>query len=112
MSAQYDVGALGLTEITPRFKMVVLNNGGGGIFRFIKSTSGLDECEECFAADVRLPLRQLSDGYGFEYFEASDKTSLEVAISGFIAENKRPAILNIITASSESADILKRFFNQ
>lgn len=112
MSAQYDVGALGLTEITPRFKMAVLNNAGGGIFRFISSTSSLDECEECFAADVRLPLRQLAEGYGFAYFEASDKASLEMAIGGFVSECKRPAILNIITSGVESAEILKRFFNQ
>lgn len=112
MSAQYDVGALGLTEITPRFKMAVLNNAGGGIFRFIGSTSSLDECDECFVADVRLPLRQLAEGYGFAYFEASDKASLEAAIGGFVSECKRPAILNIITSGVESAEILKRFFNQ
>lgn len=112
MSAQYDVGALALKEITPRFKMAVLNNGGGGIFRFISSTSSLDECDECFAADVHLPLRSLAEAYGFAYFEAHDKPSLESALFGFIAENKRPAILNIITSGEESAAVLRKFFNQ
>lgn len=112
MSAQYDIGALALKEITPRFKMAVLSNGGGGIFRFISSTSALDECDECFAADVRLPLRSLAEGYGFAYFEAHDKPSLESSLFGFIAENKRPAILNITTSAEESAAILRQFFNQ
>lgn len=112
MSAQYDVGALGITEITPRFKMAVLNNSGGGIFRFISSTSSLEECEECFAADVRLPLRQLAEGYGFAYFEAFDKPSFETAFCRFVAEHERPAIFNIITSGAESAEILKQFFNQ
>lgn len=110
MSAQYDMGALALTEIIPRFKMVVLNNSGGGIFRFIKSTSRLEECEECFAAKVRLPLKELAAAFGFAYFEASDKNSLDSSFEKFSITDDRPAMLNIITPAAESAEILKSFF--
>ncbi len=110
MSAQYDAGALALNEISPRFKMAVLNNSGGGIFRFIKSTSHLEECEECFAAKVNLPLKQLAEGYGFAYFEASDKESFDEAFSLFAVEKERPALLNIITPPRQSAELLKEFF--
>lgn len=112
MSAQYDAGALALTEISPRFKMAVLNNGGGGIFRFIASTSTLDECEPCFAADVRLPLDKLAEAYGFAYFEAAGKAYFDNAFRLFAEEDRKPAILNIITPPRLSADILKQFFNQ
>lgn len=111
MSAQYDIGALALKEITPRFKMAVLNNHGGGIFRYIKSTSQLEECEECFATMVNLPLQQLAEAYGFAYFEANDKISLDKSFGLFAAENKRPAILNIITPPQESTETLNKFFN-
>lgn len=110
MSMQYDVGALALTEITPRFKIAVLNNCGGGIFRFIKSTSSLEECERYFAADVRLPLRQLASAYGFAYFEADSKAGLDKVLVDFASESTRPAVLNIITPAEESAKILKDFF--
>ena len=112
MSAQYDMGAFALTEITPRFKMAVLNNGGGGIFRFIKSTSALEECEECFVADVRLPLKELAAAYGFAYYEAANKQSFDKAFSMFAAEKTKPAILNIITPPQESAEILRNFFHR
>lgn len=112
MSTQYDMGALALTEITPRFKMAVLNNNGGGIFRYIKSTSALDECEECFAADVRLPLKELAEAYGFAYYEAINKQSFDKAFTMFAAEKTRPAILNIITPAQESADVLRNFFQK
>lgn len=111
MSMAYDVGALALTEITPRFKIAVLNNGGGGIFRFISSTSSLEECERFFAADVSLPLAQLAEAYGFAYFEARDKESFDRALVGFASETERPALLNIITPPQESAVVLKQFFN-
>lgn len=111
MSAQYDMGALATTEISPRFKMAVLNNGGGGIFRFIKSTSRLDECEHFFAADVRLPLKELANAFGFAYFEVSDKNEFDEEFPQFVAEASKPAIINIITPPQESADTIKRFFN-
>lgn len=112
MSAQYDIGALAMTEITPRFKMAVLNNNGGGIFRYIKTTSVLDECEECFAADVRLPLKELADAYGFAYYEVSSRQNFDKAFSLFAAEKTKPAILNIITPAKESADVLRNFFQK
>jgi len=111
MSAQYDLGALAMTFIPANFKMLVLNNGGGGIFRFIKSTSALPELERYFAADVRLPLRQLAGAFGFGYFEAADADALHAVWPQFAAEADRPVILNLITPPSESADILKNYFN-
>jgi 2-succinyl-5-enolpyruvyl-6-hydroxy-3-cyclohexene-1-carboxylate synthase len=81
MSAQYDIGALALGEITPRFKMAVLNNSGGGIFRFIKTTSHLDELEECFAAKVNLPLRQLAEAYGI--FRSRRQGTVERGVQPF-----------------------------
>lgn len=56
MSAQYDVGALGCGIIPANFKIIVLNNGGGGIFRFINSTKNLDELEEriCMAQKIAM----------------------------------------------------------
>lgn len=111
MSAQYDVGALGLSQITPRFKMAVLNNSGGGIFRFIKSTSVLDECEDYFACKTNLPLKQLAAAYGFAYYEIDRKESFDSTFADFAAQSEKPAILNIITPPSESATILKQYFN-
>jgi 2-succinyl-5-enolpyruvyl-6-hydroxy-3-cyclohexene-1-carboxylate synthase len=112
MSAQYDVGALAATCITPRFKMVVLNNSGGGIFRFIKSTSNLPELEKCFAADVRLPLKSLADGYGFSYYEVHDSESFQSTFNDFFNDDERPAILNMITPAEYSARVLKEFFDR
>jgi 2-succinyl-5-enolpyruvyl-6-hydroxy-3-cyclohexene-1-carboxylate synthase len=112
MSAQYDIAALAASDIPPTFKMAVLNNSGGGIFRFIKSTSALPELDHYFAGDVRLPLRQLAEAYGFAYHRAESMTELEKAFAAFARETERPAILDIVTPGDVSADILKRFFTR
>ena len=110
MSAAYDIGALGLQQITPRFKIAVLNNGGGGIFRFVNSTSSLDCLEECFVAKPNFPLHKLAEAYGYAYYETDCENNFEHNFKAFAAESERPAILNIITPGPTSGEILKEFF--
>ena len=113
MSALYDIGALACNYISPHFKMVVIDNGGGGIFRFIGSTDKLDILDDCFSvSNLRLPLRQLAEGFGFSYFEAADETELRRSFAAFRDETDRPAMLRIVTDGAVSADILKNFFEQ
>lgn len=111
MSAQYDLGALASACIPHSFRMAVLGNGGGNIFRYIPTTSQLPELEECFAADVRLPLPELARGYGFRYFEATDAEGLISVLPAFFEEAGRPAVLNIMTDGNVSADTLRKYFN-
>lgn len=110
MSCQYDISALSSTLVTSRFKMIVICNGGGGIFRFIPSTSSLPELEKYFAVGTRLPLHELAKGYGFDYYEATDEASLHEQFKAFVGDSDRPAILAVFTPAEESAEILKRYF--
>lgn len=110
MSCQYDLGALASALLSPKFKIIVICNGGGGIFRFIASTSGLPELEKCFAVGTRLPLQELAVGFGFAYFEARSEEELRRSFAGFAACDDRPAILAVFTPAKESAEILKGYF--
>ena len=112
MSAQYDMGALAISGIPPTFRLAVLDNGGGGIFRFIKTTAGLDELDECFAADVRLPLRQLAEGFGFRYLRAYSIEGMKAALPAFFGQSDVPVILDIVTDGSLSAAELNRYFDE
>ncbi|WP_300503355.1 2-succinyl-5-enolpyruvyl-6-hydroxy-3-cyclohexene-1-carboxylic-acid synthase [uncultured Duncaniella sp.] len=112
MSCQYDLAALSSMLVTPKFKIIVICNEGGGIFRFIPSTSSLPELEKYFAVGTRLPLRQLADGYGFHYGEAHDFEELKRAFAEFVSVNDRPAILAVFTPPVESAEVLKQYFQQ
>lgn len=110
MSCQYDIAALSSTLVSKRFKMIVICNGGGGIFRFIPSTAALPELEKCFAVGTRLPLKDLAAGYGFAYYEAHDLTELKAAFAAFAANYIEPAILAVFTPPYESAEVLKQYF--
>lgn len=112
MSAQYDVGALACNAVSPRFKMIVMCNGGGGIFRFIDSTSSLPELEDYFVLKPNLPLRTLAEGYGFAFYEASGIDDLQMSMNAFVNESGRPAILAVNTPAETSAMVLKNYFNR
>ncbi|MDE5905902.1 MAG: 2-succinyl-5-enolpyruvyl-6-hydroxy-3-cyclohexene-1-carboxylic-acid synthase, partial [Duncaniella sp.] len=87
-----------------------LCNGGGGIFRFISSTSDLPEMEEFLAVGTRLPLKDLAAGYGFAFFEASSSAELKKVLPAFIAENGKPALLAVNTPPELSAKVLRQYF--
>lgn len=110
MSFQYDIGALASPHMGPGFKMVVICNGGGGIFRFIPSTRTLPELERYFAVGTRLPLADLCRGYGIAYHEAGSESELRSEFKRFAQVSDRPALLAINTPGELSAEILSRYF--
>lgn len=114
MSAQYDVGALISARLAPNFRMVVVRNSGGAIFRFVNTTASLPEREEIFAVgNLKLPLRQLADAYELDYYEAASEEQLRQLFPKFIdISTGRPAILAIDTPAEESAETLRNFFNR
>lgn len=110
MCAQYDMGALASTLIDSRFKMAVLNNAGGGIFRFIETTRNLPELERYFATEVRLPLQQLAEGFGFDYYCAKSLDEFTSVLPAFLAPSSRPSILDIITPPEVSTQVITKYF--
>lgn len=110
MSMQYDIGALATSFIPKDFKIIAINNGGGGIFRFIPSTRNLDELERCFVGDVRLPLKELAQAYGMNYFCAESFDELREEFPKMLISNNSPSILEVWTDGELSGEILRNFF--
>ena len=112
MSFGYDTGALATGLASPRFKIVVIDNGGGGIFRFIKGPSDLPELEECFEVQRRLPIEGYAQLHGFKYFHADCEDALREVLPRFFAENDTPAILAISTPSDVNATVLRNYMRR
>lgn len=110
MSFQYDIAALSSGLMSAWVKMIVICNGGGGIFRFIGSTSSLPELDEYFCVGTRLPLKELCKGYGIAYTEARSEAQLRKRFEAFAAETERPALMAVFTDGEISAGTLKNYF--
>jgi len=112
-SMQYDIGALATREIPARFKIIVICNGGGAIFRFIGSTSDLPEREKLFAEPVNLPVEKLAEAYGFDFYSARCESELSATLPDFFAPSCRPAILAVENLPADySASIIREILRR
>lgn len=112
MSFLYDSNALWNKYITPRFKIIVMKNGGGGIFRFIPGPSELAELEECFETEREVDIEGFAGLHGFQYLYADCEDELQSVLPGFYSITERPSILEIRTPRYENAEILKEYFRK
>lgn len=111
MSMAYGTGVLGLGNLPPDFKIIVINNRGGGIFRFIPSTRDCVGRDELFCAAPNLPLRKLADAYGWDYFKADSTERLRNIYVPFLTLGHN-AILEISADEELSAKILIEYMNR
>lgn len=111
MSFSYDINGLSSQYNSRHLKVIVTCNAGGGIFRFIKSTSSLPELERYFEVKRNAPVAQLAQAFGFDFFQADSKESLAKQIDAFFSD-KNPAILAICTDSETDAEILRKYYSR
>lgn len=110
LSFGYDTGILGLDNLNSKLKIIVINNNGGGIFRFIKTTKDLDCREEMFCADSHLPIKGLADAYNWKYYNVSDMHSLQSNFNDFINSDEK-GIMEIMVNPEVSSKHLLDYFN-
>ncbi len=109
LSFLYDVNGLWNRNLSLRLKIIILNNGGGGIFRFMKGPSSLPELTPCIETPQNIDIESVAKAYGIDYYKASDAMELTDVISRFY-ENQGCAILNIITPKETNGEILRDYF--
>ncbi|MEM7162710.1 MAG: 2-succinyl-5-enolpyruvyl-6-hydroxy-3-cyclohexene-1-carboxylic-acid synthase [Bacteroidota bacterium] len=105
----YDSNALWNKYIPKGFKIILINNGGGGIFRIIPGPSKTGAMEEYFEAQHNLNAEHLAKMYGLRYFSAEDMHSVANGLNALYSDEK-PAILEIFTPREENDTILKAYF--
>ena len=110
LSFFYDSNALWNNYIPKSFRIILINNNGGGIFRFIpgpKSTNAL----EYFETPHQLTAEHLCKMYQLEYISVSETTEVSSVLKGFYQDSNAPKVLEIFTDKEINEKILKEYFN-
>jgi 2-succinyl-5-enolpyruvyl-6-hydroxy-3-cyclohexene-1-carboxylate synthase len=108
----YDSNAL-WNEYTPKnFKIILINNGGGGIFRILPGHEETPVFNKFFETSHCFTAEQLAKMYGFEYSIASNETNLETSLKALYAQNDKPSILEVFTPTLENDKILLQYFRE
>lgn len=110
MSFGYNPQIMGLPGLPENFRIIVVNNSGGGIFRFIGQTRDLPEREEYFCADRPQPVEGLARAYGWKYLRATNADELSTILPDFLTGPRK--ILELIVDPAVSAATLRRFLTR
>lgn len=106
---QYDINGLWNRDFPQNLKIILINNGGGGIFRIIEGPDRVEELEDFFEAYHPVNFEMTTKAHGLAYYSANDKTSLKKALPNFFAHNGA-ALIEIKTPSDKNAQWLKNYF--
>ena len=90
----------------------MINNGGGGIFRFIKGPDNSPFLEEFFETKHNWNAQKIAETFDVKYFRASGENELISVFDDFYALHSRPAMLEIFTPAELNSDVLKNYFSR
>ncbi|MXO04177.1 2-succinyl-5-enolpyruvyl-6-hydroxy-3-cyclohexene-1-carboxylic-acid synthase [Flavobacterium sp. HBTb2-11-1] len=110
ISFLYDSNALWNSYIPKNFKIILINNGGGGIFRILPGHQEKPVFNTYFETSHKLTAEHLAKMYGLNYITAHNIQSLESGIESLYSSNEVPCILEIFTPTTENDRILKQYF--
>ena len=110
LSFFYDSNGLWNNYIPKSFRIIVVNNNGGGIFRILPGHKNTTNFDTFFETKHQLTAQQLCEMFHFEYTSATDKISLDSELKIFYDQTDRPKLLEIFTPSRKNDDILLDYF--
>lgn len=107
----YDINGLWNQYIPPYTRIIVFNNGGGDIFKFIPGPSKASNALEEFIVTKHAKNAELlAKHFGFGYTRVDDDVTLDRVLENFFNPDTKPKILEVDTQKIENAEILKGYF--
>ncbi len=110
ISFLYDSNALWNNYIPSNLKIIVINNGGGGIFRILPGHQENQVFNTFFETAHCLTAEHLSKMYRFNYLTASTEATLEKSLEQLYSDDSKPCILEIFTPTNVNDRVLKEYF--
>ncbi|MBO0323398.1 2-succinyl-5-enolpyruvyl-6-hydroxy-3-cyclohexene-1-carboxylic-acid synthase [Muricauda sp. CAU 1633] len=111
LSFFYDSNGLWNTHIRPDFRIILINNSGGGIFRILPGKEDTEEFSTFFETHHGFTAEHLAQMFGFDHFRAEDEVELANGLEDFYATSLKPKILEICTPRLVNNKILLGYFD-
>jgi 2-succinyl-5-enolpyruvyl-6-hydroxy-3-cyclohexene-1-carboxylate synthase len=105
----YDSNGLWNNYIPDNFKIILVNNAGGGIFRILPGHQNTEIFHTYFETQHKLNAEHLAKMFDFNYFYAQNELELQIGLERFMECGKK-CILEIKTPTTLNNEVLKAFF--
>ena len=110
LSFHYDSNAFWNNYLSSELKVIVINNGGGGIFRIIDGSKDTEHLEQFFeTSHSSKSIKGISDLYSLNYFCAANNDELNEALPLFFNQ-RHVSVLEIFTPKEDNPKALDAFF--
>jgi 2-succinyl-5-enolpyruvyl-6-hydroxy-3-cyclohexene-1-carboxylate synthase len=110
MAFFYDSNGLWHHHVPSNLRIILINNGGGGIFRIIEGPSSLPELEEYFETRQQFTAQHIAATFGLDYSSCSSFNKLEERLSLLYVQSAKASLLEIFTPFEENAEALSTYF--
>ena len=111
LSFLYDSNGLWNNYIRPDFRIIVINNNGGGIFRILPGKEDTSNFERFFETKHIKDVRKYCELFNFEYLFSNSENNLKSVISAFYEPSERPKLLEVSTPRLLNDKILLGYFD-
>lgn len=112
LSFFYDINGLWNQYIPPYFRLIVLNNGEGNIFKIIPGpeNADVDILDEFIATKHHRSAEMVAKMFNFSYTKVEEEDSLSRVFENFFKPSPQPKLLEVNTSKIENAEVLHRYF--
>ena len=111
LSFFYDNNAFWNAYLPASMQVIVLNNGGGGIFRILDGARTSDICPKYLEACHDLSAESIARLHRLEYAAAHNLEELRQQLCGFWSNSSRPKLLEVFTQGIDNGQILRDYFS-
>ncbi len=105
----YDSNALWHHHLSGQLRIIMINNEGGNIFRYVKGPDKTNHLGKHFEATHKTSAKLLAQTHGVSYFEASDRAALQQGLTD-LYQAETTALLEVNTPRETNIDVLKEYF--
>jgi 2-succinyl-5-enolpyruvyl-6-hydroxy-3-cyclohexene-1-carboxylate synthase len=109
LSFIYDSNGLWNNYIGDNLKIIVLNNNGGNIFRFIGDKQLMEKSLDFFTTPHKVNIKSLVEAYGLNYLACDKDDELIESIESLFKANKA-TVLEVFTDSDLNTENYKGYF--
>ena len=111
LSFFYDSNALWNKELKGNFRILLLNNGGGGIFRQLPVGDGRSSALDYVMGSHQTSAEGICKSYGVEYHSARNEVEMEDGIRLLLQqESSRPLLLEVFTDAATDTQVYKDYY--
>ena len=111
LSFLYDTNGLWNKYLRPDFRVVVINNQGGGIFRILPGREESPTFENYFETVQDLSIEAVCELYGLEHLQAASAGELSDALTSFFDPSRTPRLLEVKTPRKLNDTALLGYFD-